>query len=212
MKGRRCHTREKVRTVETEMLMRSPRLAGVVEQFQRLRWLLGSADKAPNAETRFRVLILAVYPARAMTEIMLEAAMKQELQGYQDSDEKKTRDEFESTHLSSLPFYLLIEKIRIHDFHRFGCTPVFPGVLLRGPLKLTASAGEVAIALPVGGEGGKQVVTTGKSKVQEQRPLLQRGDEFWDDASNAYLKLDQILVPFINAVQPVIAKFESLIK
>jgi hypothetical protein len=160
------------------------------------------------------MLILAVYPARAITEIMLEAAEKGELEG--DPDGKQNRKEFEQTYLSGLPHYLLIEKIRIHDFHRFGCTLGTPGEFqfnAGGPIKLSASNGGVAgIALPLHGDGAKQVIEIGNATVKEQRPLLQKGDTFYDDLSNAYLRLDEILIPYLEAVHPVITKFQGLIK
>jgi hypothetical protein len=67
--------------MEADFQLVPPRCDGVVEQFARVRWLLSSAARTPDAATRFRMLILAVYPARAITEIMLEAAAKQELKG-----------------------------------------------------------------------------------------------------------------------------------
>jgi hypothetical protein len=123
----------------------------------------------------------------------------------------KNRKEFEETYLSTLPHYLLIEKIRIHDFHRFGCVRGTPQVFYGGPTKLKACEGEAAVFLPLHGPGAKEVLMTGKSKVEEQRPLLRNGDMFFDDLSNTYLTLDQILLPYLAAVEPVIAKFKELI-
>jgi hypothetical protein len=191
--------------------LQAPRFLGVVEQYQRARWLLGSATKAPNAETRFRMLILAIYPARSITEIMLEAAFKQELKGYQEPDANKNRKNFETTHLSTLPFYLLIEKIRIHDFHRFGCVLDLPQVFYGGRTKLTASQGEAAIFFPLAGNGGKEILTTGNSNVEEQRALLRNGDAFFDDSKSCYVKLDRILLENLNAIVPVISQFKDLI-
>jgi hypothetical protein len=157
------------------------------------------------------MLILAVYPARAITEIMLEAAKIGEVKGLQDPDPKKNRDAFEQQYLVGLPHYYLIEKIRIHDFHRFGLAPAVEGICLRGPIKLTASIGEATIMVPITGPGGKETTKTGRSKIEEQRPLLQRGDAFWDEKSNTYLRLDQILMPYLVAVQAMITQFQSLV-
>ena len=60
--------------------------------------------------------------------------------------------------------------------------------------------------------GEKEVITTGKSKVEEQRALLQSGEAFWDDVSTSYLTLDQILVPYLTAVKPVIQTFVTLLR
>lgn len=189
-----------------------PRLEGVIEQCNRLAWLLGSASEArDNPGTRFRMLILAVYPARAATEIMLEAAMKLELEGFQDADPKKNRNDFEAAHLLGLPHYHLIEKIRIHDFHRFGCKPK-AGFFCGGPIKLTANQGEAAIFWPLHGESKKEKIETGKSKVSEQRPLQVNGDKFLDEVSNKYLTLDEILGPYHAAIVPLVTTFKELVE
>jgi hypothetical protein len=196
--------------VEDQIPILHPRLAGLREHYYRVRWILDSAANPPNEETKFRILVLAVYPARAIAEIMLDAAEQQELSGFKDPDRKKSRREFEQRYLAGLPHYLLIEKIRIHDFHRHGCVPDTQAILLSGPIKLTACAGEAGISFPIHGAGTMQVMTTGRSKVQEQRPLLQYGFKFWDDVSNTCLALDEILVPYLNAIGPVINQFKSL--
>jgi hypothetical protein len=146
-----------------------PRLAGVFEHYNRIRWLLDSAANAHNAETRFAMLVMAVYPARAMVEIMLEAASKKELD-LPDAEPKVLRDTFEKTHLAGLPHYLLIEKIRIHDFHRFGCT-LSMQMMFGGPIKLSGK-GESTILIPLHGDSVRQCITTGQAKIIEQRPLL----------------------------------------
>jgi hypothetical protein len=179
--------------MENPFPWQTPRFEGVVEQYQRTRWLLSSAAKASNEATGFRMLILAVYTARAITEIMLEAAKKQELKGFQGPNADLNRKGFEETYLAGLPHYLLIEKIRIHDFHRFGCVLNSPGILWGGPIKLSANEGTAGISVPIHGPGRKEVIETGKSKVDEQRPLLRNGSMFFDDASNNYLRLDEIL-------------------
>jgi hypothetical protein len=151
------------------------------------------------------MLMLAIYPARAITELMLEAAKKDEIPGL-------TRDTFEEAYLVGLPHYHLIEKIRIHDFHRFGCTPNRGQMHFGGPVKMTASKGEAAIRIALNGPGGKQVIETGNSKVKEQRSLVQNGFSFLDEVSNAYLRLDQILIPYHEAVGPLINKFKELLE
>lgn len=188
-----------------------PRLAGVLEQFERTHWLLGSARGAADADKRFRIHILATYPARAITEIMLEAVEHHELNGMEGIDAKERRKEFEDRHLAGLPYYALIEKIRIHDFHRFGLRPQL-GLAVGGPIKFRGGPGEAAIAFPLHGPGGKQVVATGRSKVIEQRPLAQQGMKFLDDASAEYKSLDEILTAYLGAVGPVIGTFRSLLK
>jgi len=76
---------------------------------------------------------------------------------------------------------------------------------------LKANAGAAAIYVPMDGLNPKEAIATGKSKVEEQRPLLRNGDLFFDDVSHTYLSLEQILVAYLAAVEPVISKFKELI-
>src|SRR5262245_12643245 len=117
-----------------------PRYLGVVEQYNRTLWLLDAARQTGyDSDTGFRMQILAVYTVRAIAEIMLEAVLNGEVPtfcpGNSDEERKKGRDDYEAAHLSALPFYGLISRIRIHDFHRFGCPPI-NGMMMRGPVKL----------------------------------------------------------------------------
>jgi hypothetical protein len=92
-----------------------PRLAGVREHLERVNMFLGVALAQTNPAVRFRLSIAAVYSCRAISELMLTAAEKQEVKTFCGSDDKANRDALEQ-------FYYLIERIRIHDFHRFGLT------------------------------------------------------------------------------------------
>jgi len=99
-----------------------------------------TAESCKKPASRFRNLIAAIYPARAIVELMLEALDKKELTSFQNKDAGKNRGEFENLIAPKLPQYYLIEKIRIHDFHRFGCLPPQPGervLFYGGPIKLT---------------------------------------------------------------------------
>jgi hypothetical protein len=76
---------------------------------------------------------------------------------------------------------------------------------------MTANQGEAVISIPIHGAGKKEIMATGRSKIEEQRTLVQNGETFWDDASCTYLRLDQILVPYLPAVEPVIKQFATLL-
>ena len=98
--------------ISPEILI-NPRLRGVHEQYYRAQWFVQNALVASDLATRFRLLITAIYPARAIVELMLEAAEQQELKPFLDPDSKKSRKSFEETLVPVLPYYHLIEKIRI---------------------------------------------------------------------------------------------------
>ena len=76
--------------ISPEILI-NPRLRGVHEQYYRAQWFVQNALVASDLATRFRLLITAIYPARAIVELMLEAAEQQELKPFLDPDSKKSQ-------------------------------------------------------------------------------------------------------------------------
>jgi len=151
-----------------------------------------------------------VYSCRAITELMLEAAEMQEVKNLKDPDPKVSRDALEAQLSPKLPYYALIERIRIHDFHRFGLVPPDPNlkqIMFRGPMKLTAQKGAVAVSVTA---QGPQMSTTGGSQVRLQRPLLSQDGEFFDDGSSKYVKLDEVLKAFLEKAPDVVSEFEKL--
>jgi hypothetical protein len=141
---------------------------------------------------------------------MLTSAEAQELRGFRGKDIKKVRKDFGEWLEPKLPYYSLLEKIRIHDFHRFGCLPPDPAhreVFVGGPTKLVAKKGTAAIVMT---PRGPRHVTTGSSRIQEQRPLYTDDGLFFDEKSRKYLPLEDVLHAYLNAIPKVLAEFESL--
>jgi len=142
---------------------------------------------------------------------MLEAAEQQELKPFLDPDSKKSRKSFEETLVPVLPYYHLIEKIRIHDFHRFGCVPPDPKyhmVLYGGPSKLVANQGAAVLAIL---SEGPEFTLTGNSQIKGQRPLCVDDGQFFDEASGRYLSLENILGEYLSAMPATISKFAQLL-
>jgi len=188
----------------------TPRKQGIHEQYYRTRRFLQLARRCKKTRSRFTNLIAAVYPARAIVELMLEAAEKQELRPFCNKDAKKSRDDFEEMLAPILPHYYLIEKIRIHDFHRFGCIPPNSKrreAFLGGPIKLIAKKGTAALQ---GTSKGYEIVLTGNSHAKEQRPLYMDDGRFFEEESKKLLSLEEILSDFLGAVPNAIAEFERL--
>ena len=188
----------------------TPRIQGVYEQFYRARRFLQLAHRCKKARSRFTNLIAAVYFARAIVELMLEAAEKQELIPFRNKDAKESYKKFEEKLAPTLPHYYLIEKIRIHDFHRFGCTP--PSSKRRvaffgGPIKLIAKGGVAALRIT---SKGPETVLTGNSRTKEQRPLYMDDGRFFEEESKKLLSLEEILGDFLDAVPSAIAEFKQL--
>lgn len=128
----------------------SPRARGIREHLERAQLFFDLAGKEKDPKVRYRLMLGAVYSCRAITELMLEAAEKQEVKNLKNPDPKKNRDALERQVTSKLPYYALLERIRIHDFHRFGLVPPDPNfkqMMFGGPMKLAAQKGVAAVAV-----------------------------------------------------------------
>jgi len=161
------------------------------------------AHRCKNPASKFTNLIAAIYPARAIAELMIEAAKKQELPSL------KNRKEMEEVIIPKLPYYKLIYRIRIHDFHRFGCLPPSPKyekVFCGGPITLTAKKGSAVMVFT---PQGPKLTVTGDSSIKGDRPLYNQDGLFFDEDSKRYVPLNRILDDFLSAVPKVIAEFES---
>ncbi len=58
---------------------------------------------------------------------------------------------------------------------------------------------------------GYQVETTGNSRIKLQRPLLTNDDEFFDDESQQYVSIEQVLKTYIENIPAIISEFEALL-
>ncbi len=188
----------------------SPRVRGIREHLQRAQFFIDLARQQKDAKSSYRLKLAAVYSCRAIANLMLEAAEKQEVRGFNDSDPQKNRKALVDQISRKLPFYTLLEYVRIHDFHRFGILPPDPAlkqVMLGGPLKLTAQKGLATVSMTA---QGIKVQTTGGSQVKQQRPLLNQDGAFFDEQSSEYVSLDKALQAFLREAPDVISEFEKL--
>jgi hypothetical protein len=185
-----------------------PRLRGINEHYERVTWFAALADKADNNKERFRLLISSLYSARAIIELMFEAAERQEVPGYLDKDAKKCRKNFEPEIASRITHYSLVERIRIHDFHRYGVIPPNPDrqeLFFGGPITLKANRGGAELSIP---ETGPQLTLSGSSSIKDQRSLCNANGEFFDDISEKYLPLGQIVGEFLESVPEALKWFQ----
>jgi len=177
-----------------------PRLAGMREHYNRILFFFEEAQKFSDSVKKFRFMIASIYSAQAIVELICESADKKQL--------SVTRQDLDSTLPKKLPWYNLIEKIRIHDFHRFGLTPPDPKkkvMFLGGPIKLRAQKGEATYSIQ---SSGPEQRVTGSSGIEEQRPLLRKDGEFFDDETKQYVSLERIVGDFLEAAHEVIKEFE----
>ncbi len=134
------------------------KVRGIREHLQRAQFFIDLARQQEDAKSSYRLKLAAVYSCRAIADLMLEAAEKQEIKGL-------NRKALEDQISRKLPFYTLLEHIRIHDFHRFGILPPDPAlkqVMFGGPLKLIAQKGVAVVSMTA---QGVKVQTTGESHV-----------------------------------------------
>ncbi len=189
----------------------SPRLQGVREHLERAQLLFELAQQSSDAKIKYRLMITAVYSCRAITELMLEAAAEQEVKHLKDPDPEKNRKALAVQIKPKIPFYSLIERIRIHDFHRFGLVPPDPRLkqgMFYGPIKLTTQKGGAFLSVT---SAGPQVSTTGNSQVKFHRPLLVQDGEFFDDDSQQYVSIEEVLKIYLKKVPAVVSEFEALL-
>ncbi len=181
-----------------------PRVSGVQEHYERIKTFLNLVDKSKEPVVIFRLQVASIYFARGIIELMFEAADKGLL--------KASRDQLKETLLEKLRWYNLIEKIRIHDFHRFGLIPPNPNMKTLfegGPIKLCAKKGKATYSIP---STGPKKEVTGDSCIEEQRPLLFDDGRFYDDDTGKYVTMEQILKDFLCDVPAVINEFKKDLK
>ena len=180
-----------------------PRISGIEEHIIRIKHFIRNAKRSKKQESKFRNLIASIYPARAIVELMFECADKKLI--------NQSREELKKWFEDEVSYFLLIEKIRIHDFHRFGCLPPSDKYLtsfIGGPIKLTASSGFAGMQIS---SKGKTKITTGNSTIKEQRPLYNNDGLFYDEPSDSYVELEYILAQYTQSLETVVSKFKNLI-
>lgn len=191
---------------------RYPRLQGIKEHYLRANKYMKLAKRCKNIESRYRNLITAIYPARAIVEIMLESVENEDIESFKSGAPKKDRADFENKISAMLPYYYLVEKLRIHDFHRFGIIPPNPRlrqVSFGGKIKLVAQSGGANIQVK---PNGLEKTITGKSSIIDQRGLLNINGLLQDEETGKMVSLEHILNCYIKAVPSVIKFYESMLK
>lgn len=179
----------------------SPRLEGILEQFERARLFLNEAQKSKDRVDRFRRLVASIYFSRAIVELMLEAADKQEV--------SMNREDLETILIGKLTHYMLIYRLRIHDFHRFGLLER-PGIMVQGPIKLKVQGKGSTAAIVVTPQGLKKTVTHG-AQIDEDRPLNLHCDQVYEEEDGKYLPIEQVVSEYLAAVPSAIDEFKNVI-
>lgn len=175
---------------------------GIREHFVRACLFFNTGMQTPDYANRFRILIASVYSCRAIVELMLEQADRGEL--------TVDREELTKLLANALPRYGLIERIRIHDFHRYGLVPPNPHmkmVMTRGPITVKASKGAAVIQQTA---SGPEITCTGNSSVKLHRALFSADCTFYDEDTKSQVPLDQIIKDYLPAVAGAVEEFEKL--
>lgn len=140
----------------------------------------------------------AVYSARAVVELMLESADKQ--------DVSVDRTTVESYVRPLLPNYDAMEALRIHDFHRFGLRYEANASRMLGPVKLHVRQGGAALFFNA---DGLQEATSGNSRVDHQRSLTLAGDALWLAGHDQPVPICEIVEIFISAIPYALRAFDE---
>jgi len=180
------------------------RVAGVQEHYERVQMFLKLASESEDPIEIFRLQIAGIYFARGIIELIFEAADKEQL--------SVSREQLKKTLPEKLQWYNLIERIRIHDFHRFGLIPPDPNKKVffqGGPIELHARKGRATYTIQ---SNGPKTEVTGNSCVKKKRPLISTDGRFYDDEENKYVSIEQILNDFLRNVSAVIEEFEKNLK
>ena len=188
----------------------SPRGQGIREHLERVRLFVRLADEVWEPNDRYRIQIAAIYSCRAICELMLEAATKQDVRAPGGAGVPADRAVVEEWLVPRIRHYMLIERIRIHDFHRFDLTPPRADrheMRLGGPIKLHVRKGSASLFLA---SEGAQTATSGNSAVELQRPLEVWGGRFRDDGNGQWKTLGEILAAFLEDAPNAIDQFEAL--
>ena len=175
---------------------------GIREHFVRACLFFNTGMQTPDYANRFRILIASVYSCRAIVELMLEQADREEL--------TIGREELKELLTNALPHYGLIERIRIHDFHRYGLVPPNPQmkmVTAHGPITLKASKGSAVLQQTA---SGPKITCTGNSSVKMRRALFSADGTFYDEDTGSQVSLDQIIKNYLSAVSGAVEEFEKL--
>lgn len=178
-----------------------PRLSGIKEHYSRIKTFLEIARNTDDPTVVFRLHVACIYFARAIIELIFEAADKEQI--------CSSREKLKMLLPDKLRWFNLIEGIRIHDFHRFGIIPpntTQKTMFLGGPVKIKAKKGVASYSIP---PTGPKIETTGDSSVAEQRPLICGNGSFFDDTTKQSVTLLQILEDFLLDVPDVIREFEK---
>jgi hypothetical protein len=181
----------------------------MLEHFHRATLLRDLAEQQ-SAKDAYRLRLAAISSCRAVIEIMLEAAKKGEVKGLDSTNEQESYRAFEPVIEPWFPYYDLIERIRLHDFHRFGIQPPDDRVVsmfIGGPIKLIAQRGTASYSVTAEGPVGS---TNGNSMVRPQRALLIQDGMFFDEESSTYVDPKDRLSAFLQETPNAITKFESL--
>jgi hypothetical protein len=181
----------------------SPRLEGILEQFERAKLFLEEAQKSRDRVDRFRRLITSAYFCRAIVELMLDAA--------KDKEVKIEWGKLAEILKGKLPFYTLIVRLRIHDFHRFGLIER-PGITVQGPYELKTGPKDNALAAIRITPRGVKKITTGGSEVIEDRPLILKGDQVFDEERGEFVPIERVLSAYLKAVPEALEQFKKLLK
>ena len=186
-------------------------ILGIEEHISRINLLHKLSIENSNKIDSYRLLLLSIYSCRAIVELILEAAEKGEIRKEIFPNSDNIRASLEIWIKERIKYYDLIEKIRIHDFHRFGIIPFNQSIntfQMNGPVKMIAQNGSIQIQYP---DGIPNYTISGKSKIKNQRPLLIQDGLFYDENESVYITIKKVVETFQEEVNSLLIEFRKII-
>lgn len=188
-----------------------PLFLGIREHYERTQWYLGMSAMSINETHKFRHLMAGVYSGRAVVELMLDGAKNQVLSKFNNKDGQLSRKNFEAQLVPKVKHYHLLERIRIHDFHRIGILPPGPTrnkVFFNGPMVLKARKGGTTLTIP---STGPKITRTGDSPPpHDQRSMCWQNEKVYDDVSSKYIPLNQVIAEYLKTLPDTIDWYAQL--
>jgi hypothetical protein len=186
-----------------------PKHPGVIEHFQRAVLFYNTAKGAPEIKSQFRVLMAAVYSCRAIYELIFEHARDPKWSADKVGEMSINRDELKAIFEAKVRHFALVERLRIHDFHRHGIQAPIPGWNVQrgaGPIKLKANKGAAYLTQTA---NGPERIVTGNSKIEEQRSLFEDNGRFFDEKTEEYVELHRIVSDYLTDISDAVEESEK---
>jgi len=180
-------------------------LDGLNAKYRRARTLLDGALACTDRTSRFDKLVSAIEPAVGIPEQITQAR-----QG-RFREIRIGKSELRRHLIGELPHLELLEKLRIHDFHRAGLTAPAGTTTIHGEIRLEARGPGGFAQHGLTWPDNKPITrhSAGGSVTLDNKMVYQHEDTFLDETMGQYFSLEVLLSEFLEKAPVVIEWFRS---